>query len=308
MFNVLLTGAGGFVGKNLLPALRKISDLNVIPIYGKKDHDLTSQEICHRLFGDNEIDIVINLCGRVGGISDNIKYPADYYYQNLITAMNLIHAAKKAKISGNFIQIGSTCCYANKLVDSFTENMLFDGIPESTNAAYAYAKRGQLTMLESYWKQYGLKYQYLIAGNLYGPHDNFSPEQSHVIPAIFNKFLDAKKNNSKSITLFGTGTPIRDFLYIGDLIAVIQRLLFCDLNSTLNISSGKGTSILDVAIMIRTVLNLPEIEIKLDLTKPDGQYKRELDIAKLKNLIDFTPTSLYAGLEKTKDFIFSKEA
>lgn len=305
--NLLVLGSKGFVGSNLLPLLKKEQEYSVIPVKGKSEIDLTNSNNCDALFQKHNPYSVINLCAKVGGIEDNIKHPGQFFYQNMATGLNIIHAAYKQKIQGNFIQLGTICCYPKNAETPYREDMILNGYPEPTNEAYAYAKRGQLNMLQAYSKEYGFNFLYLVSGSIYGPFDNFNYGQAHVIPSLFRKFIDAKKQNKKEIILLGSGNTIRDFLYVEDLAKVIIKLMNVKYAHPINISSGTGTKIIDIAVMIRQVLGFNDIEIKLDLSKPDGQFKRELDTSKLKSMIEFSPTPIFEGLKKTAEYVLEKE-
>lgn len=307
---LLVTGSNGFVGKNILPMFSEDTRGfdNIVTVGGKAQVDLTDPKSSEELFKGGDVHTVLNLCGRVGGLPDNVKHPGQFFYQNTITAINQIESFRKysAGLNGNFIQLGTICSYPKNASTPYKECDLLNGEPEPTNAAYAYSKRAQLNMLEAYRKEYGINYSYLIVGNIFGAHDHFNDTTAHIIPATFNKFLDAERNGDKKITVFGTGKAERDFYYIGDLCKVIHELVDHSTNGPVNISSGNPTSIIEVVHMIRDVLGLHHIGIETDTSRPDGQAVRCLDTEKIESITDFKATPLEEGLRLTKDFLMKE--
>lgn len=300
--NLWVTGHKGFVGSNLIPFLK---DHN-ITTFSRAECDLTNivsvQKACAQfiLNSDNKRNkCVIHLSGKVGGIIDNTAHPADFLFQNTTQALNVINSSV-GKVD-SFIQIGSPCTYAAELGTPFKEEDILLGVPEITNYYYAIAKRVALEALKAYKEQFGLSYNYLVAGNLYGPKDNLNPNQSHVIPAIILKFLEAEKKGDKEITIFGTGKATRDFLYIKDLCSIIEQFIPLKTNEVINIASGIEVSILDVVYLVRDILKMQYISIKTDTSRTDGQKRRVLDLTKIKNMhnINLYLTPLEKGLEQT---------
>lgn len=299
MYNIWIPGSRGFVGSNIK---KYFNNFKKHYTEGKEHSDLTTLDSCMAEIEKYKADYVINLVGRVGGITDNIAYPAEFFYQNMACCLNIIHSAWKHETS-NFIQLGSACSYAKDAEIPFKEYDLLKGLPEPTNEAYAVAKRATLSMLQAYNRQYGFKFLYVVVGNLYGPHDNMNERQSHVIPAIFKKFIKADIQNEKKIVMWGSGKPTRDFLFAPDLCTCLEKLIDVSEYEPINISSGEEVSIKDLTYLIREILGFRHIDIEWDTSKPDGQTRRCLDLNKIGSIIDLKTTTLIDGLKQTKNYI-----
>jgi nucleoside-diphosphate-sugar epimerase len=293
---VLLTGATGFLGKNLMPVLsEKYETIGI----GSKDFDLRFQDDCRIMLRRNNPDVVIHAAGSVGGIGANQQNPGKFLYENLIMGANLIHQAMDHNIS-KFVLLGTVCAYPKMTAVPFDESDLWKGYPEETNAPYGIAKKTLMKMIETYREQYNFKGVNLIPVNMYGPHDHFNLTSSHVIPALILKVYNAMKNGDRSITLWGTGQVSREFLYAPDCAQAIIKAIETDVPpSPINIGTGKEIKICDLITEIAEQMGY-EGEIKYDSSKPDGQPRRCLSTIKAKELLDFEAnTDLQTGLMHT---------
>jgi GDP-L-fucose synthase len=296
---ILLTGGAGFLGSFITEKLvneRKL-DPRSIRVPRSKNLDLTKWENCVKAVDD--IDIVIHLAAKVGGIGFNKKYPATLFYDNAIMGIQLIEAARQAGVE-KFVAIGTVCAYPKYTPTPFKEEDLWEGYPEETNAPYGIAKKMLLVQAKAYREQYDFNAIYLLPVNLYGPRDNFHPEYSHVIPALIKKLSEAKESGKDCITLWGTGKPTREFLYVEDaadgIILATERY---NKSEPINLGSGCEISIKDLATLIAELVGF-EGEIKWDASKPDGQPRRRLDVNKAEKEFGFrAKVDLRAGLEKT---------
>jgi GDP-L-fucose synthase len=296
MKKVLLTGASGFVGKNIVESLQK--NYHLIKI-GSEHCDLRNQQQTEDLIKTLKPDVVIHAAGKVGGIAANKENPAIFMYDNLIMGTNLIESSKQNNVS-KFILLGTVCSYPKYTQVPFKETDLWNGFPEETNAPYGIAKKTLMSLLESYHKQFGFNSVNLIPVNMYGPHDHFNLTTSHVIPALILKVKKAIENNEKVINVWGTGNASREFLYAPDLADAVQLAIEKDVGpSPINIGTGEEIKISKLIELICNIMNF-DGEIIFDTSKPDGQPRRCLDIEKSKKLLGFEPkTNLEVGLRKT---------
>jgi len=294
---ILVTGGSGMVGKSLkkyLPDATYISS---------KDYDLTSEMQVYQMFNNIKPNTVIHLAAKVGGIVDNITYPADYFDQNIIMNTLVLKWAQQHNIK-RFIGILSTCIYPD-IVESYpiTEDMLHLGPPTKTNFSYGYAKRALAVQIEAYNQQYGTQYQYLTPCNLYGEYDKYG-DNSHFIAALIKKIHNAKVNNEDKITLFGDGSPLRQFMYSDDLAYVIKYCLDNDIYDNMNVAIDENLSITEMAQIALKACGAEHIEIEYDTTKPNGQYRKDVSSEILKSKIpSFNPINLYDGVKQTYDYI-----
>jgi GDP-L-fucose synthase len=294
---ILVTGGTGMVGKSLknyIPEAEYISS---------KDYDLTSEEQIKKMFHNIEPDVVVHLAARVGGITDNIKYPAEYFDQNIIMNTYMIKNAYEYGVK-RFIGMLSTCIYPD-IVESYPilENMIHLGSPTKTNFSYGYAKRALAVQIDAYNQQYGTQYQYLIPCNLYGEHDKYG-DNSHFIAALIKKINNAKKNNENKITLFGDGRPLRQFMHSDDLAYIIKYCLDNDVYDNMNVSVDENLSISEMAQIALNVCDAKHIKIEYDTTKPNGQYRKDVSSKILKSKIpSFKPINLQDGIKKTYNYL-----
>jgi len=295
--SVLVTGGSGMVGKSLkkyLPNANYISS---------KDFNLTNESEVISLMTNNKFDVVIHLAAKVGGIIDNIKNPDTYFVDNIQMNTNIV---KWSRLTGvkRFIGILSTCIYPDK-VDTYpmAEEMLHKGPPTPTNFSYGYAKRCLAVHIDACNEQYGTKYQYLTPCNLYGENDKFG-ENSHFIAALVKKIVKMEKEGGNKLELFGTGKSLRQFMHSDDLAWVINECLERDIYESFNVATEDNLSIKEMAKIALESCGLSKTKIVFDSTKPDGQYRKDVSINKLKSLLpDFKTIPLSKGIKKVYDKI-----
>ncbi|TSC89196.1 MAG: GDP-L-fucose synthase [Parcubacteria group bacterium Gr01-1014_3] len=301
--NILLTGGGGFLGKHVFKKLleRGVS-ADRIYIPRSKEHDLRDPAVCEKLVQGK--DVVIHLAAAVGGIGFNRKYPGKAFYDNASMAMHLLEAFRKSG-GEKFVGIGTVCAYPKILPAPFSENDLWAGYPEETNAPYGLAKKMMLVQSQAYRQEYGTNAIHLLMVNLYGPKDNFHPENSHVIPALIDKIAEAKKNNQPSVEVWGTGKATREFLFAEDAAeAIVAAAEKYNSIEPVNIGSGQEVSIKDLVDVICRLVGFNG-EIRWNADKPDGQPRRVLDISRAEKEFGFkAQTTLEAGLKKTIDWYY----
>ena len=295
---VLLTGATGFVGKNISSILAR--EHSVVPI-GSNVWDLTNQASCQRMLEQIQPDTIVHAAGSVGGIGANQNNPGKFMYENLIMGANLIHCAMEHKI-GKFILLGTVCSYPKFTEIPFKESDMWKGYPEETNAPYGIAKKTLMKLLETYYEQYGLCGVNLVPVNMYGPQDHFNDTTSHVIPALMVKINQAKISNTP-IRVWGTGQASREFLYVQDLGEAINLAIKADLTpEPINIGTGDEIRIYDLVTMLCEIMEF-DGEVIYQTDKPDGQPRRCLDTTTAKKLLGFEATTkLRDGLEKTVEW------
>jgi GDP-L-fucose synthase len=292
MEKILVTGGSGLVGKylkNYLPDAIFLSS---------KDYDLTTEEGVKRMYLEHKPDIVVHLAAKVGGILDNINKPADYYTENVLMNTLLINYAKKIGVK-RFIGILSTCIYPD-VVHRYPmkEEDLHLGPPAVTNFSYGYAKRSMAVQIDSYNKQYGTKYQYLTPCNLYGVGDKDNETNSHFITALLKKIFESKKNYKSSITLYGDGSPLRQFMFADDFAYVIYKVITDNIYDNLNVASDENLTIKEMANIALRVCDAQNIEIVWDKTKPNGQFRKDVSIDRLKSVLpEFKSLSLEEGIK-----------
>ena len=294
----LLTGGAGFLGSFIVDKLiEKGVKKQDIRIPRSKNHDLRTWENCKEVVKD--IDIVIHLAARVGGIGFNMKYPANLFYDNAMMGIQLLEASRLAGVK-KFIGMGTVCSYPKFTPVPFKEDDLWNGFPEETNSPYGIAKKILLVQQQAYRAQYGFDSIYLIPVNLYGPRDHFDPEDSHVIPALIFKFSEAKRNNEGKVTVWGTGRVSREFLYVEDAAqAILDATENYNKPEPINIGTSEEIMIKDLVDLIKDLVGYKG-NIVWDSKKPDGQPKRKLDVSKAEQQFGFKSTiNLEQGLQKT---------
>jgi len=298
---VLVTGAAGFLGSFVLDQLEKSgADRSKIRAWDLKDADLRKWEGCVKAVKD--IDVVIHLAARVGGIGLNREIPGTLFYENAMMGIQLIEAAREARV-GKFVALGTICAYPKFTPVPFKEDDLWKGYPEETNAPYGLAKKMLLVQSQAYRAQYGFNSIYLLPVNLYGPGDNFDPRSSHVIPALIRKFAEAKEKGSKKVEVWGTGNASREFLYVADAAAGIC-LAAEKYNGPEPVNLGAGFEI-KIKDLVELISRLMEFkgEIVWDKTKPDGQPRRMLDVSRAEKLFGFRARTRFEdGLKATIDW------
>lgn len=292
---ILVTGGSSMVGSHLK---------SLIPnaIYVNSKHvDLTDQRDVKRLIGNMQPRTVIHLAARVGGILDNIAHPAEYFYQNVMMNTVIMEECRKNGVE-RFIGMLSTCIYPDALSEAFyplREEVLFMGPPTPTNFSYGYAKRCLAVQTEAYNKEYGLQYSWLAPCNLYSEYDKFIPGKAHFVADLVRKIVEAKKGDKK-LTLFGSGRPLRQNMYAGDLAKVLQICVERDITESFNVAVSENLSIKETAEIALRACEAEDIEISWDSTKPDGQFRKDVSNDKMLSIIpDFKFTSLEEGIRIT---------
>lgn len=296
---ILVTGGAGFLGSFVVEKLvneKGVDEENII-VPRSKTMDLRKWENCIKAVKD--VDIVIHLAARVGGIGFNRKYPATLFYDNAIMGIQLMEAARREGVK-KFVAIGTVCAYPKYTPVPFREENLWNGYPEETNAPYGLAKKMLLVQAQAYRQQYGFNAIYLIPVNLYGPRDNFHLEHSHVIPALIRKMVDARNRGEKKVVVWGTGNASREFLYVEDAAeAILLATEKYNKPDPVNLGTGKEIKIRDLVNLIAELIGY-EGEIIWDTSKPDGQPRRCLDTSKAEEEFGFkAKTSFREGLIKT---------
>ena len=295
---VIVTGGAGFLGRVVVKFLEQKKCQEII-VPRKNEYDLCQMTDIKRLLERVNPGIIIHLAAVVGGIGANWKNPGKFFYDNLMMGVQLMEQSRLYGVK-KFVAIGTICSYPKYTKIPFKEEDLWDGYPEETNAPYGLAKKMLLVQAQAYRQQYGFNAIYLLPVNLYGPGDNFSPETSHVIPAIIKKCFDAKRKGETSITVWGTGRPTREFLYVDDAArAIVMAAEKYNKPAPLNIGTGTEISIRD---LVKLIVKMTGFKGKVvwDTSKPDGQPRRRLDVSWIKKEIGFTSRVDFAeGLRRT---------
>lgn len=283
---VVVTGGAGFFGSHVVSALKRRDWVGEALVPRSRVYNLVEHDAVVRMYEDLQPDIVIHMAGVVGGIGANRAHPGKFFYENLMMGVQTMHEGYVRGIE-KFVAIGTICAYPRMTPTPFSEEHLWDGYPEETNAPYGLAKKMLLVQAQTYRQEYGFNAIYLLPVNLYGPGDNFDPESSHVIPALIRKFSEAKERKEKSVTLWGDGSSTREFLYVGDAAeAVVLAAEKYNGPEPVNVGSGQEISIRDLAEVIRTKIGF-EGEITWDVSKPNGQPRRRLDTSRAKKFFGF---------------------
>ena len=299
---IYVAGHAGMVGSAVLRNLQANGCEHVIT-RELNDLDLTHGEDVDRFFAEQRPDVVINAAARVGGIHANSTYPAEFIHNNLSIALNIVHAAYRFGVK-RLLFLGSSCIYPREAPQPMKEEYLLTGPLEPTNEPYAIAKIAGLKLCEYYRKQYGVLFHSAMPTNLYGPGDNYHPENSHVIPGLIRRFHEAKENALPEVAMWGTGTPRREFLYVDDVASAFWHLLQLDNPPDIvNVGCGEDQTIAELAEKIAATVGY-EGRLVFDTTKPDGTMLKRLDVTRIK-ATNWTPQySLEEGLRLAyEDFL-----
>jgi len=301
---IIVTGGGGFLGSFVVEKLKERSATDIF-IPRKKDYDLTQREAIERLYVDSlkGVDaknvVVIHLAANVGGIGANREHPAEFFYDNMIMGVELMHQAYKHGV-GKFVATGTVCAYPKFTPVPFKEDAIWDGYPEETNAPYGLAKKMMLVQAQTYRQQYGFNAIYLLPVNLYGPRDNFNLQTSHVIPALIRKAVEAGERGDKEMPAWGDGSPTREFLYVEDAAdGIITAAEKYNGDLPVNLGSGYEISIKDLTELVVKMTNFPG-KIVWQTDKPNGQPRRGLDVSRAKELFNWSAqVSFEEGMKRT---------
>ncbi|WXO04909.1 GDP-L-fucose synthase [Escherichia coli] len=303
---IYVAGHRGMVGSAICRQLSLRDDIELV-VKTHKELDLTVQKDVDAFFEQEKIDQVYLAAAKVGGIYANNTFPAEFIYQNLMIESNIIHSAHKAGIQ-KLLFLGSSCIYPKFAEQPMNESALLTGILEPTNEPYAIAKIAGIKLCESYNRQYGRDYRSVMPTNLYGINDNFHPENSHVIPALMRRFHEAKESGAPEVIVWGTGTPMREFLYVDNMAAASVHVMELDeaiyqqntqpMLSHINVGTGVDCSIREMAETMASVVGY-QGKIVFDVTKPDGTPRKLMDVTRLKNLGWQYQYNLHEGLSLT---------
>jgi GDP-L-fucose synthase len=288
---VLVVGYRGMVGSAIVRRLFALGYKNILTL-GRENLDLLDQSAMRAYFAEHKVDQVYLAAARVGGIHANNTYPADFIYDNLMIQANVIEAAHRAGVQ-KLLFLGSSCIYPKLAEQPMTEQALLTGTLESTNEPYAIAKIAGIKLCESYNRQHGRDYRSVMPTNLYGPHDNYHPDNSHVIPALLRRFHDAVENSVEEVAIWGSGKPMREFLHVDDMAAASVHVMEVDgevyrantlpMLSHINVGTGIDCTIRELAETIAKVTGFKGA-LTFDASKPDGTPRKLMDVSRLKSM------------------------
>ena len=311
---VFVAGHQGMVGSAIVRALEKAGDAEIIT-RTRSELDLLDQAAVFRFFNQHTVDEVYLAAAKVGGIWANNTYPAEFIYQNLIIEANIIHGAFQAGVR-KLLFLGSSCIYPKLAEQPIAESSLLQGALEPTNEPYAIAKIAGIKLCESYNRQYGTDYRSVMPTNLYGINDNFHPENSHVVPALLRRFHEAKMQDLPSVTVWGSGSPMREFLYVDDMAGACLHVMnlpeevygehVLPMSSHINVGTGKDCTIRELANTIARAVGY-QGDILWDTSKPDGTPRKLLDVSLLKRLGWQYSVELDEGIERTYQWFLQNQ-
>ncbi len=301
MPKVLLTGATGFLGRHALPVLRQAYGEANVAAVSSRDYDLMRADEATRMIAETAPDAIVHLAAYSGGIGANRAYPADFYYRNTLLTAHVFEAAARAGV-GKLVYTMGGCSYPAAAKSPIDESQLWQGYPQNESAGYSTAKMMGTVASRSYRGQYGLNSVVVIPGNMYGEFDNFRVEESHVVPAMIRRYYEAQRNGARTVTMWGTGAPQRDFVYAGDVARCLPFFIDSyDTSEPVNLSSGATTPIKELAETIADLVRFEGV-IEWDASKPDGQMVKIFDTARMRALGLACDTPLREGLAKTIDW------
>lgn len=295
---VVVTGGAGFLGSNIVEELRRMGCADPF-VVRSRDFDLTSAGAVDSLIRKTRPDILIHAAAVVGGIGANAARPGDFFYLNAIMGIQILEAARRYVVEKTVV-LGTICSYPKYTPVPFREDDLWNGYPEETNAPYGLAKKALLVQCQAYRQQHGMNAIFLMPVNLYGPRDNFDPKTSHVIPALIRKCVEACDEGKKVVRIWGDGSPTREFLYVKDAAkGVVQAVLAYDKPEPVNLGNGGEISIRELALKIALLTGFKG-DFAWDVTQPNGQLRRCLDVSRARREFGFTAgTTLETGLHET---------
>jgi len=310
----MLLGIARLVGSAIIRQLKDLADIQIIT-RTHAELDLSNQQAVQNFFAEENIDQVYLAAAKVGGIHANNTYPAEFIYENLMIEANIIHAAHKNNVQ-KLLFLGSSCIYPKSVAQPMKEEALLTDTLEATNEPYAIAKIAGIKLCESYNRQYGRDYRSVMPTNLYGENDNFHPENSHVIPALMRRFHEAKERGDKSVTVWGSGTPKREFLYVDDMAAASIHVMNLDTEtyqahtrlmlSHINVGTGVDCTIKEMAETMKKVIGF-EGEIACDSSKPDGTPRKLMDVSRIEKLGWKAKNTLKDGLQVTYQWFLDNQ-
>lgn len=288
---IFVAGHGGMVGSAIVRKLRDHGYTDIVT-RDRRQLDLVQQSDVRAFFANERIDQIYMAAAKVGGIMANSTYPAEFIYQNLMVEANIVHEAWSAGVR-RLLFLGSSCIYPRMAPQPMAEDMLLTGVLEPTNEPYAIAKIAGIKLSESYNRQYGTDYRSVMPTNLYGPGDNYHAENSHVIPGLLRRFHEAKQINAPEVVIWGTGAPMREFLYVDDMAEACIHVMELDhdsyarnthpMLSHINIGTGEDLAIRDLAVVIGEVVGYAG-RITFDTSKPDGTPRKLMDVRRMQSL------------------------
>jgi GDP-L-fucose synthase len=301
---ILVTGGKGFVGSNLIKELEKQGLTYYSP--SKSEYDLRKEEDVKKLFNTYQPNIVIHLAGRVGGIGANKAKPGDFFYDNIMIGTLVLEYARQLGTE-KVVALAAGCGYPKFLPVPYSEEDFWKDLPDENSIGYSMAKKNLIIQSWTYRDQFGFDSTILLPANLYGPHDNFNLETSHVVPALIRKFIEARDNNSESVEVWGSGKATREFLYVEDAVKAIIDAINCKESGPFNLGTGKETSVKELVETISELVGFKG-NIVWDSTRPDGQPKRFYNMDKFKDSFGYVPdTKLKDGLTKTIEWYESNK-
>ncbi|ELI6450156.1 GDP-L-fucose synthase [Photobacterium damselae] len=311
---IFVAGHRGMVGSAIVRQLSQRDNVEIIT-RTRSELDLLNQQAVNDFFAQGDIDEVYLAAAKVGGIHANNTYPADFIYENLMMECNIIHAAHQYDVQ-HLLFLGSSCIYPKLAEQPMTESALLTGTLEATNEPYAVAKIAGIKLCESYNRQYGRDYRSVMPTNLYGENDNFHPDNSHVIPALMRRFHEAKLNNDHEVVVWGTGTPMREFLFVDDMAAASIHVMELDnetyqantqpMLSHINVGTGIDCTIREMVETMAKVVGF-EGDVVFDSTKPDGTPRKLMDVSRLADLGWRYSVSLEEGLTHTYQWFLANQ-